>query len=451
MKLQTRITLFSTIFMLVLIVIVNTIIYFMFYKISTENELEQLVDQANTITETMNDNPDIPVKNLLQAFLPAHGTIRMLDEGGKEIIPTLTKQEEYTKVKATFSDKETNQVIKDEDGAYAAVVQKPIITQDGKIATLQVVNYLVTLGQTMRTLLYVLIATSLLILIPTVTGGNALSRFILQPIKMLINTMKENTREEKWKMIPIKNRSKDELYEMETTFNEMIHHLKDSFQKQEAFVSNASHELKTPIAIMKSYAQLLKRRGKTHPEVLQESVDAIDLEADRMDKLVHQMLTLAKRKEMVEIEPIDLVALTEKITATFTNAYDREIQFHAQADSLMLKGNHDQLEQVIYILLDNAIKYSSKAVKVLLLKQQDIAMMQVTDHGQGIAEEDIAYVFDRFYRVDKARTRSTGGTGLGLSIAKAIMEMHDGEIEVQSVVGKGTTFTLKFPLTIEGK
>lgn len=446
MKLRTRITLFSTIFMLILIIIVNTIIYFMFYKISTENELEQLSNQANTITETLKDNPEIPRKNLLQAFLPANGTIRIMDKNGEELIPTLTKKEEYMKVSVSFSDKETHQIVKDDTGAYAAVVQKPIITEDGELAVLHVVNYLVTLGQTMRTLLYVLIATSFLILIPTVIGGNALSRFILQPIKVIINTMKENIREEQWKLIPITNRSKDELYEMETTFNEMIHHLKDSFQKQEAFVSNASHELKTPLAIMKSYAQLLKRRGKTHPEVFQESVDAIDFEADRMEKLIHQMLTLAKRKEMMETEPIDFGEMTEKITGTFMNAYNREIQFHAQSDSLVIEGNYDQLEQVIYILLDNAFKYSKKAVKVLVLKQQDTAIMQVTDQGQGIPEEDIPYVFDRFYRVDQARARATGGTGLGLSIAEAIMDMHDGDIDVQSVVGEGTTFTLKFPL-----
>lgn len=446
MKLRTRITLFSTIFMLILIIIVNTIIYFMFYKISTENELEQLSNQANTITETLKDNPEIPRKNLLQAFLPANGTIRIMDKNGEELIPTLTKKEEYMKVSVSFSDKETHQIVKDDTGAYAAVVQKPIITEDGELAVLHVVNYLVTLGQTMRTLFYVLIATSFLILIPTVIGGNALSRFILQPIKVIINTMKENIREEQWKLIPITNRSKDELYEMETTFNEMIHHLKDSFQKQEAFVSNASHELKTPLAIMKSYAQLLKRRGKTHPEVFQESVDAIDFEADRMEKLIHQMLTLAKRKEMMETEPIDFGEMTEKITGTFMNAYNREIQFHAQSDSLVIEGNYDQLEQVIYILLDNAFKYSKKAVKVLVLKQQDTAIMQVTDQGQGIPEEDIPYVFDRFYRVDQARARATGGTGLGLSIAEAIMDMHDGDIDVQSVVGEGTTFTLKFPL-----
>src|SRR5699024_5175469 len=173
------------------------------------------------------------------------------------------------------------------------------------------------------------------------------------------------------------NRSKDELYEIEKTFNDMMNHLKDSFQKQEIFVSNASHELKTPISIMKGYAQLLQRRGKTHPEVFDESVQAIDSEADRMEKLVQQMLILAKRKETTKKEKVDLVELATKNIHTFMNAYNREIEFHPQIPTLSIYGNKDQIEQVIYILLDNAIKYSEKEIKVVLLEQNDIAMMQV--------------------------------------------------------------------------
>lgn len=447
MKLQTKITLFASILMFVMIGFVNTMIYFMFFKISTDNELTQLSDQTNTIVETVNGNPDIPIKNLLEAFLPTNGMIRMIDEEGEEIIPTLTKQDEYRQLSIHFSNQEIREVKQDNEGEYVAVVLKPMIAENGGIATLQVVSYLSSLSETMRTLLYVLIAASLFILIPTIIGSNVLSRFILRPIKELDTTMRENIHEEKWKMIEVKRRSHDELYEMETTFNDMIHHLKENFQKQEAFVSNASHELKTPLAIVKSYAQLLKRRGQTHPEVFTEAVEAIDSEADRMEKLVQQMLLLAKRKESMEMEPINLVELIEKVSATFSNVYERDIQFHSQIPVITVRANKGQLEQVVYILLDNAIKYSDDMIKVLLFEQEFNACLQVTDFGKGMSIEDQEHIFDRFYRVDKARSRVTGGSGLGLSIAKEITEMHQGRLSVKSKENEGTTFTITLPIT----
>src|SRR5699024_7328962 len=123
------------------------------------------------------------------------------------------------------------------------------------------------------------------------------------------------------------------IYEMETTYNEMINQLKDNFEKQEVFVSDASHELKTPIAIIKSYAQLLERRGKSHPEVFNEAVEAIDSESDRMQQLVEQMLLLAKNKEAAPHETIELVSLIEKIIVTFKKAYDREMKFSYEVSS----------------------------------------------------------------------------------------------------------------------
>src|SRR5699024_720508 len=159
MKLQTKITLYASIFMLVIIITVNTIIYFMFYKISTENELSQLTDQTNAIVETMKDNPEISKKRLLQAFLPSNGMIRLVDDS--DVIATFAKDESYTGVSPTYTAKETSEVMKDDNGSLVALVQKPIIYEEGNIVTLQVANYLISLDETMKTLLYVLAATSL--------------------------------------------------------------------------------------------------------------------------------------------------------------------------------------------------------------------------------------------------------------------------------------------------
>lgn len=446
MKLKTKIQLFSSLFMLLLILLVNTSIYFLFYKISAENELSRLSNETNTIVETLQANPDVPRSQLLKAFVPENGIIRVIDQNGEELIPTITKSESYTQLAYEFIDHEKRTIEKDEQGHYIAVVMKPIIWENGEVATLQVANFLIALDEMMHTLFYVLVAASLIILIPTVIAGNLLSKFVIQPIQKLIETMKINIHDKNWQLIEVENESKDELYEMVTTFNELMLQLKESFKKQEQFVSDASHELKTPLSIIKSYAELLKRRGKANPELIAESIDVIEQEAERMQLLVNQLLDLAKNKQAFPHEPIDLVPLVKKVYRIFADAYDRKIHLDIAEKSVLIKGNEKQIEQVVYILLSNAIKYSEKEIALHLYVKQQFAVLDVIDKGIGIPEEEQKRIFDRFYRVDKARSRQTGGTGLGLAIANEIVKHHGGTIEVVSEIGKGSTFTVNIPM-----
>src|SRR5699024_4287001 len=143
----------------------------------------------------------------------------------------------------------------------------------------------------------------------------------------------------------------------------------------------------------------------------------------------------------------NLVELIEKVSATFSNVYERDIQFHSQIPVITVRANKGQLEQVVYILLDNAIKYSDDMIKVLLFEQEFNACLQVTDFGKGMSIEDKEHIFDLYYRVDNARSRVTGGSGLGLSIAKEITEMHQGRLSVKSKENEGTTFTITLPIT----
>src|SRR5690625_1076823 len=158
---------------------------------------------------------------------------------------------------------------------------------------------------------------------------------------------------------------------MELTFNEMIDHLKANYQKQEQFVSDASHEMNTPISIVKSYAQLLKRRGKERPELFDEAVEAIDSEADRMQLLVEQMLLLAKNQVETERTNIDVVDLIEAVRRQFIGAYKREIEMISSDELDIDYGNENQIKQVIYILLDNALIYSDNEIKLNIIKQNE--------------------------------------------------------------------------------
>lgn len=446
MKLKTKIQLFTSLFMIILVLLINTAIFFLFYKTSVDNETKHLKTQTNHIVETLADNPEIPKQDLLNAFLPENGMIRVYEKGKSRPILTRTRQAEYRHLPGQFYEEESSQVINNKGDPVTVVTYKPVIWENGEVVSLQVSTHLDSLQATMRTLFYVLVFASIFMVIPTVIAGNILSKFLVRPITSLIHTMQDNAKEAKWKKSKLKGRSKDELYEMEKTFNEMIDRLRDNYEKQEVFVSDASHELKTPISIVKSYAQLLRRRGQDNPEVFNESVQAIESEAERMQKLVEQMLLLAKNKQTATDEVVDLISLCKQVVETFQGVYERHIVVDILADSIFLKGNEGQLEQIIYILIDNALKYSEADVIIRLDKTNKNAILKVIDYGEGIPPADQARVFDRFYRMDKARNRETGGTGLGLAIAKTIAEQHDGNLSLMSEVGKGSTFTLEIPL-----
>ena len=348
---------------------------------------------------------------------------------------------------------ESHELISKEEAPDIAVVEKPIIWRTGdhagEIVTIQVSNHLVSLHETLRILFYVLTILSFIVLIPIFIGSSILSRFLLRPIQNLIKTMKDNMSYGKWQKIDIEYRSHDELHEMELTFNQMIDYLKTSYEKQEMFVSDASHELKTPIQIIKSYAQLVERRGDAKPELVRESVLAIDSEADRMKKLVEQMLLLAKNKQLQPRLSVNIVSVMNDIINVIDSITEREISIEKSNDIILVKADQDQLKQLLYILMDNALKYSERTIQVRIFKKAKQAIVEVQDDGKGISEKDQERIFDRFYRVDKARNRDTGGTGLGLSIAKSIAEAHDGKLSVKSELNKGSTFIVCIPVLIE--
>lgn len=447
MKLRTKIQLFSSIFILILMLLINASIYILFYKQSAERELDDLSIQTDEMVKIINENPDISRKDLLDAFLPSNGMIQVVSKS-EDVILRRKKPIDHGDLHGAFYNKEIQKVTKNDLGHNVAIVSKPIIWGDEELVTVQVSKQLLTLEETMTTLFYVLVIASLVMLIPAILGGWILGRVLLQPIQTLIQTMRRNTDQQKWEKIVIKGRSRDELYEMKKTFNEMIDHLEANFHKQEVFVSDASHELKTPIAIIKSYAQMLERRKDTPPELLNESIETIESEADRMQSLVEQMLLLAKNRKQSKLKDVNIIELTEDAIHTFQGANERVIQLNVETEveAVLVHGNAGQLQQIIYILVDNALKYSDDAINITLDNTDNAVQLKVIDYGTGMSKEEQEHIFERFYRIDKARSRETGGTGLGLSIAKTIAEAHGGDIKVESHVGLGTIFILKLPI-----
>src|SRR5699024_3619871 len=187
--------------------------------------------------------------------------------------------------------------------------------------------------------------------------------------------------------------------------------------------------------------------GKEKPEIIEESVEAIDFETNRMNQLIQQMLTLATldRGDGLTYQTVDIIKLTRQTVRAISTTFDRKILFEANSDQAEVSLDPEKINQVLYILLDNAIKYSSDLIEVKLELEEGQVKISITDRGEGMSQADQEKIFDRFYRIDKGRSRETGGTGLGLSIAKEIITAHDGRIDLSSELGKGTTFSLTIP------
>ncbi len=239
----------------------------------------------------------------------------------------------------------------------------------------------------------------------------------------------------------------DEIGQLTLALNQTLARLEELFTAQQRFLADVSHELRTPLTTIRGNVDLMRRMGGADDV----SLDDIEAELERMTRLVNDLLLLARADvgslpvttETVEMDTLlldvyrQVKALRPKVEVTLE-----------EVDQVQVTGDSDRLKQLILNLVDNAVKYTPAGGQVFLSLHKDAGYAELTvrDTGIGIPEEDLPFIFDRFYRVDKARARAHGGSGLGLSIARWIVDVHKGTLSVDSKVGEGTTFTVRLPL-----
>lgn len=239
----------------------------------------------------------------------------------------------------------------------------------------------------------------------------------------------------------------DEIGQLTLALNQTLAHLEELFTAQQRFLADVSHELRTPLTTIRGNVDLMRRMGGAD----EVSLDDIEAELERMTRLVNDLLLLARADvgslpvitEIVELDTL-LLDVYRQVKALPPKV---EVRLE-EVDQVQVAGDSDRLKQLILNLVDNAVKYTPAGGQVFLglRKNGGYAELTVRDTGIGIPEEDIPFIFDRFYRVDKARTRAHGGSGLGLSIARWIVDVHKGTLDVESQLGKGTTFIVRLPL-----
>jgi len=339
-------------------------------------------------------------------------------------------------------------------GKYSLrVVTMPIIENEKMVGIVQVGSSLEGVEEALHQLLLILLIAVPAALLIASAGGLFLANKALRPVDAITRIARRIGSGDLSQRIRIK-RVNDELGRLASTFNEMIAKLEKSFRQVKRFTADASHELKTPLTILRGEVEvgLKKKRGlKEYQQILASNLEEIN----RMSRIVEDLLTLS-RADMGELtmerEEIELSALAREVW--------RDLRLLAKKKRIQLKfmdngftrveGDPLFLRQLILNLTENGLKYTRAggevAVRVKGDRDQGVVRLLVTDTGVGIPQKDLKRIFDRFYRVDGARSRETGGTGLGLSISQWIAHAHEGRIVVESKVGKGSTFTVTLPM-----
>ncbi|MEH7254204.1 HAMP domain-containing sensor histidine kinase [Neobacillus niacini] len=446
MKLRNKINLYTAFLFALLLLLINITVYYSFNKLILDSELSIANKEMQKISENVGKSIGlIPEDTLLRSYVPINGMIQIVTKNNKNFSAvTSLEEQDLSKRKPVFYRNEVNKTIKYQSQPYI-FNSMPIILQDGSVANLQITKSMESATDNLSILRLVLFMVTLIALIPVLISSRFLSNLITNPVTSMIKTMTEIRQSGRFKTLKLEGKSKDELFQMGLTFNHMIELLEINFEKQQQFVSNASHELKTPLTIIESYASLLKRRGLNEPQLFTESIEAIHSESIRMKDMTEQLLMLARNQEQwnIELNQVNLQELLYQTVNTFKNAYHREIQMISKNETpLIITTDEKKLKQLLFIFLDNARKYSDAAISVEAGFENDAVTIKIIDRGVGISDNDLPKVFDRFYRVDKARTRKQGGSGLGLSIAKEIADALGVRIHLESKIGVGTTATL---------
>jgi heavy metal sensor kinase len=297
----------------------------------------------------------------------------------------------------------------------------------------------------------VILNSTLFVVILAGVGGLFLTDRTLKPVEQIAETARGIGEGDLSRRIDVQ--TDDELGRLAATLNGMIGRLENAVKKERQFVADASHELRTPLAIIQAESSLALEKSRSEDEY-RRSLELVSQEVAYMSEVVGKMLLLARSdagSEPVDFEDIRLKGLiTELVQDLELLVQDKGLRLDlGPMDDLKVRGDRVKLKQLFLNVLDNAIRYTpgGGAITVSLARRESSAVASITDTGIGIAAEHLPFIFDRFYRVDKARTASDGGTGLGLAIALSVAKMHGGGIEAESEPDKGTTVRIVLPLT----
>jgi heavy metal sensor kinase len=425
------------------------------YTVADDALKAQIEDLTNFLKSQKKKNMNVPKlrEEASEAYDLEHSGdfLQIYDEDGNWIFraPALVKNQFELAAPATIKHRSFRNVQLGNQ-PFRFLTQR--IEVNGRFYTVQTG---VPTGQILATLSlfrrYLLMFAPLLLL-AAASGGYWLSRKALSPVDALTRTARgisgSNLGERLEKLT-----TGDELQRLSDTLNEMLERIESAFLRVSQFTADASHELRTPISLIRTEAEIALRKSRGDAEY-REALRHILLEAERTSSLVEELLCLARAdsgREGLHLVPLDLRAAVVQTAGEWRQLVEvRGLRFTQiiAAGELSVLADRTAVQRLLAILLDNAVKYTPApgVIELRLEARNDKAVITVRDSGIGIAEQDQSKIFERFYRVDKARSRELGGAGIGLAIADWIVQQHQGSLAVQSSIGSGSTFFVELPL-----
>ena len=456
-QISTKVTIIYTLCFLALLILTNVLawygVYYALYQ-QAEKTLIYSMDNTKKLLEELEQNENIDV-NSIRDPLVAGVVLRVVSEQGEVFIdtdshyPSVEQFDEHIITDPPFWTNDDMEVAEFKNAiVYRA---KTNFTHDNETVTLQFFRTITAQTDLFDRLKNILIVIDIIGLLLAMGTGYIISRKILRPISTMTKTAQEIAIENMSTRIPV-NPTDDELTDLAKTFNNMLNRLQVGITQQQQFVSNASHELRTPVTVIRGYSDVLARWGASDPEILKESIEAIQSETENMQQLIEQLLFLARsdqNRQPLNMQPLDLSELVEDVFHKMqktTHSHDISMLHN---DSAVVIADKITMRQMLRIFLENAVKYTPEGgtVTVDSVKSDKFIKLSVSDTGIGISEEDQPKIFERFFRVNSSNSeRKISGTGLGLSIAKWIADQHSSKIELSSELGKGTTISVIIPI-----
>ncbi len=315
--------------------------------------------------------------------------------------------------------------------------------------TLQIALPLTELDRILQQALLWHVLELAVLIILAILMGQFLSRRALAPMVSMTEEVQAMEADQALdRRVDLSKLSPDEIHELARTFNGLLDHISESLELQERFIADASHEMRSPLTVIRGHAQLVRKRGREHPELIEECLENVIQETHRLERLVTDLLILVRsRQSDPPDQELDLVALLRQILNEYQPLHP-QIQARLPDQMLWVQGDPDALKRVVINLLDNALRAIGPEGHIELSVRELGAQAEVIvlDDGTGIEAQHLPNLFKRFYRVDTARSRADGGSGLGLAISKEIIEAHGGRLAAQSEWGQGSQFVFWLPL-----
>ncbi|PGA12503.1 HAMP domain-containing histidine kinase [Bacillus mycoides] len=458
LPIKWKLTLWSTTLVFILFILYSTLQFIVINKWTIDYEQKQINRQLTEIAayfqdknETLSSKTFENSKEFLNNMIDKHQMIRIIGNDGKPIV-TVSRgfNEAWIKPKQVTQDES---LIKRHIEDRILVERIPIQTKKFT-GTIELTKNLETFDHLLKIILVVMVFAGICGLVFSFLGGILITKKLLSSVQNITDTMKRIKKNGLNERVPVRENN-DELAKLSILFNEMMDEVENSFTQQKQFVEDASHELRTPLTIIQGHLSMLNRWGKNDPAILDKSLQSSLKEVDRLNKLVSELLELS-RAESEQIYPIaaervHVNSVLKQITQNFAILQtDFQFDMKLDADEAYVSIPSSYLEQIIIIVMDNAVKYTKEANKYICIEssiRSGKIKIRIIDHGAGIPEADLPFVLNRFYRVDKARSRKQGGNGLGLSIAKRLVEKYNGAIQLESKENEGTIVAITFPDT----